>query len=144
MGVRLQFMVHHNRVQNIHQLTLILMDALCLHVKEGCFIECVVMTNDLSSGITNRIFMSDVPNESALVVLFDLPKLFLAFGITCEFGKLNNPLKIDNPLSADSFGDECRKTGIDIVQPAALGHAVCDIDELFGKHLIKIWKHSMS
>ena len=113
-------------MENVHQLPLVLMKPLYLHVEDrpGVHIDPVMLLNILC--------------QAQLVMILDVHKLLLAFLIVHIHRQLLDLGQIRDPLVADLIRDPVRQHRIAVEQEASLGDAVGLVVELLGHHLIKI------
>ena len=113
-------------MENVHQLSLVLVETLHLHVEDGIGIH------------FQPIVLLDIFCQAELVLVLDLHELLLGFLIlrqllqSCNLGQIRDPAVayiLRNPL--------CQK-GIPVKQETSLGDAVGLVVEALGEHLVEV------
>ena len=112
--------------KSVHQLTLVLVKSLCLHVK-----------NEFGRQL-DAFSLENVFRKLLLFQILDLGKSVAYLGIVCILFKLLEAFKVCLPAIADLFGDESGKLGVAECEPTTGRYTVGNVEELFGIHLIPI------
>lgn len=113
-------------MENIHQLALVLMETLYLHIEDRSWIY------------VNAVVLLDVLCKTDLILVLDLHKLLLAFLVLCTGKKLCNMGQICDPLVSNLGGYPVCQKRVAVKQEAPLSNAVCLIVELLRHHFIEI------
>ena len=115
-------------MKDVHQLSLILMKPLHLHVKDG-------------SGIYfNAVVLFDVFCQTEFILIFDIHKLLLRFFVVRVNLHLADLGKIRDPLVSDMVGNPVGQKRIAVKQESSLGNPVRLVVELPGHHLIEVFQ----
>ena len=113
-------------MENVHQLALILMKPLDLHVENRARVH------------VNAVILLDISGKAQLILILDVHKLKLALLIPCKEFQLLDVGKAGNPLIANFGGDPVCQQRIAVKQEPSLGYAVCLVVELLRHHLIEV------
>ena len=116
--------IHH--MQDVHQLTLVLMQTFDLYIKNGTRIH------------IDSVMLTDVLSQTKLVQILDLHELLLCLfiiRIDCQFFHMR---KICHPLMTDLFVNPCRQLRICMQQEPTLCDTVRLVIEFFREHLVEI------
>ena len=114
-------------MEDVHQLALIFVKPLDLHVENGARVH------------VNTVVLFDVPGEAQLVLVLDVHELKLALLILCKELQLLDMGKVGNPFITYLGSDPVRQKGVAVKQEPSLGYAVCLVVELLRHHLIEVF-----
>ena len=110
----------------VHQLALILMKSLYLHIKDGARIH------------IDPVVLLDVFRKAYFILVLDIQEFLLALLIIGIDLQLLDMRKVCDPLIPDLGGDPVGQKGIAVKQEPSLRNAVCLVIKLFRHHLVKI------
>ena len=115
-------------MEDVHALTLVLMETFYLHIEDGTRIH------------VDAVVLLDILGKAQLVMVLDVHELLLASCIVCVDGQLLNMGQITDPLVADLIRHPVCKKRVSMKEEPSLGNAVCLVVELLRHHLIEVPK----
>ena len=118
--------VEHHDVDREHELALVLVEALHLDVEDGVWVQ-----------LDAEVLLRPV-GELALVAALDLRHRREEVRVVRELLELLEVVEVGDPAVADRLGDELRKRGVRLEEPAARRDAVRDVVELLGPELVEV------
>ncbi len=126
LGMLVDIIVEHHDAQRVHQLALVLVQALGLGVEYalGVHLDALVAVH--------------VVRQAQLVVILDLRELLLEGGVVGEGLQIGDLAHVLAPGVADGLVDQAGQRGVALHQPAAMGDAVGDVDELPGLQHVEV------
>ena len=124
--IRLELIVDVHDVQDIQQLTFILMQALDLHIENGPGVH------------GNTVVLLNVFGKAHLVTVLDLHELTLCFYVVRVHLELGKVRKIRDPVISDMIGNPAGKKRIRVQKEASLRNAVGLVIELLREHFVEV------
>ncbi len=115
-------------MQNVEQLSLVLMQALHLHVKNGIRVN------------GNSVVFLDIFCKAHLVPALDFHKFLLCRGVACILCNTVYHRKVHNPVLTDFLRHPVSKKRVSVKQESSLRNTVCLVVELARIHLIEIFQ----
>ena len=126
VGILVDVVVQHHDAQGVHQLALVLVQALGLGVEDALGIH------------FDALVAVDVIGQAQLVVILDLVKLLPEGRVVGEGLQRRDLLHILAPVGPDGLVDQAGQLGVALHQPAPVGDAVGDVDELPGLQHVEV------
>jgi len=124
--VLVDVVVEHHDAQRIHQLALVFVQALCLGVEDAVGVH------------FDALMAVHVVGQAQLVVVLDLVELLAEGRVVGEGLQRLDLLHVLAPVGADGLVDQAGQLGVALHQPAAMGDAVGDVDELPGLQHVEV------
>ena len=124
----LDLVVQIHNVQNIHQLTFVLMQSLNLNIEDGVRID------------FNSVMLLDVFCQTYFVLIFDIHELlqsFLVIRVNFQFCQFR---QIGDPAVTDMIGDPVSQQRVRMHQETSLCNTVCLVIEFLRIHLVEIFQ----
>ena len=116
--------IHH--MKNVHELSLVLVQSLDLHVKDGIRVY------------GHIVVLFDIFCQTHLVLALDLHELFLCHRIIDILHQPFDHRKVYNPVLSYLLSHPVREQRIAVKQETSLCDAVCLVVELLREHLVKV------
>ncbi len=113
-------------MEDVHQLPLVLVETLHLHVEDGIGIH------------LDTVMLLDIFCQTKLVPVLDLHELLLSRPVTRQLLQTHNLRQIRDPAVAHMLCHPLCQKGIAVEQEASLGDAVGLVVEAFGEHLVEV------
>ena len=113
-------------MENIHQLPLVLVETLNLHIENGIRIH------------LNAIVLLDILCQPQLILVLNVHELFLGLFVVCQSLDAGNLGQIRNPAVPHFGGNPGRKQRIAVEQETPLGDAVGLVVKAVREHLVEV------
>ncbi len=126
--MRLQFIVQIHHMKNIHQLSLILVKSLHLHVKYGIRIH------------IHAVVLFDIFCQTNLVLVFDFHKFLLGGFVVGKIPEPADPGQVRDPAIANLLRHPVCQKRISVQKETSLRNAVCLVVETLREHLVEIFQ----